>query len=54
MRVAIGDNTESLTLVSDPKSCRFIRWILFQTFTYINIYISGQDSLLLEINNFVG
>jgi hypothetical protein len=35
VRVAIGDSTESLTLVSDPKSCRFIRWILFQMFIYI-------------------
>ena len=33
--------TESLTLVSDPTSRRFIRWLLFQTFIYIyarNIY----------------
>ena len=27
--------TESLTLVSDPTSRRFIRWLLFQTFIYI-------------------
>ena len=30
---------ESLTLVSDPTSCRFIRWLLFQTFIFIHIYI---------------
>ena len=30
--------TESLTLVSDPTSRRFIRWLLFQTFIYIYIY----------------
>jgi len=28
--------TESLTLVSDPTSRRFIRWLLFQTFIYIS------------------
>ena len=31
--------TASLTLVSDPTSRRFIRWLLFQTFIYIYIYI---------------
>ena len=31
--------TESLTLVSDPTSRRFVRWLLFQTFIYIYIYI---------------
>ena len=31
--------TVSLTLVSDPTSRRFIRWLLFQTFIYIYIYI---------------
>jgi hypothetical protein len=32
--------TESLTLVSDPTSCMFIRWLLFQTFIYISIFKS--------------
>ena len=31
--------TVSLTLVSGPTSRRFIRWLLFRTFLYINIYI---------------
>ena len=31
--------TVSLTLVSDPTSRRFIRWLLFQMFIYIHIYI---------------
>ena len=31
--------TESLALVSDPTSRRFIGWLLFQTFIYIYIYI---------------
>ena len=31
--------TVSLTLVSDPTSRRFIRWLLFQMFIYIYIYI---------------
>jgi hypothetical protein len=31
--------TESLALVSDPTSRRFIRWQLFQTFIYTYIYI---------------
>ena len=31
--------TVMLTLVSDPTSCRFIRWLLFQMFIYIYIYI---------------
>ena len=30
--------TVSLTLVSDPTSRRFIRWLLFQMFIYIYIY----------------
>jgi hypothetical protein len=30
--------TESLALVSDPTSRRFIGWLLFQTFIYIYIY----------------
>ena len=33
--------TESLTLVSDPTSRRFIRWLLFQTFIYICIKSKG-------------
>ena len=31
-------NNYKSTLVSDPTSRRFIRWLLFQTFIYINIY----------------
>jgi hypothetical protein len=35
--------TESLTLVSDPTSRRFIRWLLLQTFIYIYIVVLGAE-----------
>jgi hypothetical protein len=36
--------TESLTLVSDPASRKFIRWLLFQTFIiYMYIYTSNFE-----------
>jgi hypothetical protein len=37
--------TESLTLVSDPSSRRFIRWLLFQT------YISENIRLKIKLNS---
>ena len=37
--------TVTLTLVSDPTSRRFIRWLLFQTYIYIYIYIYIQVSV---------
>jgi hypothetical protein len=39
--------TVSLTLVSDPTSRRFIRWLLFQMFIYIYIYISLFSSAMV-------
>ena len=51
----------SLTLVSDPTSRRFIRWLLFQTFIYIYIespsvtrglrYFSTQESSIKNFNH---
>jgi hypothetical protein len=46
--------TVSLTLVSDPTSRRFIRWILFQTFLYklsLTLIDTEEGHLLFE--NFV-
>ena len=39
--------TVSLTLVSDPTSRRFIRWLLFQMFIYIYIYV--QESIIMSL-----
>jgi hypothetical protein len=35
--------TESLTLVFDPTSSRFIRWLLFQTFICIYAVLAVDD-----------
>jgi hypothetical protein len=44
--------TESLTLVSDPTSRRFIRWLFFQTFIYIynTVWFNFQTYIIFIIN----
>ena len=45
--------TVSITLVSDPTSRRFIRWLLFQTYIYIYIYNVWKTSQRSILRGFV-